>query len=845
MKRGASANSRDGSLAHYRRKREAGRTPEPFGGEGSPRPHLFTIQKHAARRTHYDFRLEHDGVLWSWAVPKGPSYDPDDKRLAVHVEDHPVEYADFEGVIPAGNYGAGGVIVWDKGAWEPLEDPTAGLHKGKLLFRLHGHKLRGEWTLVRTKKKGDQAISKDWLLIKHRDAYAGKDRPIPDESVLSGRTVEQVAHGDDRQARVREPLAKAPKRKVGAVELMLAETRDEPFDDRAFLFELKYDGYRLLARRDAGKVTLSYRGGSDVSALFPDLVTALQTLPGDAAILDGEVTVLDAEGRPSFQRLQQRARLHRALDVARATVELPAVFYVFDLLAFDELDARPLPLVARKAALERLLPALGPLRYADHVEARGVAFFEAARAHGLEGIVAKRKDAPYRGGRSPDWLKIRVERSRDFAVVGYAPSDKRPFAGLYLAELDGGRWIYTGRVGTGFSDAQLRTLKAQLDARARKRSPLDPEGPQPEGRAHVWSEPAIVVEVGFRERTDEGQLRQPRFLRLRDDKRPEDCVAEAAAAPAIEPTPEPPEPIPASARTVAFTNRDKVFWPEDGKTKGDLIAYYEAIAPFMLPYLADRPLVLTRYPDGIHGKSFFQKDAPGYVPPWLRTERMWSEHAQREIDYFVADDVPSLLYLVNLGTIPIHVWASRVRTLPTPDWCILDLDPKDAPFADVLTLAKAARALCEELGLPSYCKTTGSTGLHVLVPVGRACSHDQTKTLGELLARVLVADHPTIATVERVVGQRRGRVYVDFLQNGHGKTIVAPFSARPLPGAPVSMPLRWSEVGKKLTPQQFTIDDAVRRMARLGDDPMRPVIEEAPRLDRALERLATRLGSGR
>jgi bifunctional non-homologous end joining protein LigD len=800
------------------------------------------VQKHSARRIHYDFRLEHEGVLLSWAVPKGPSYDPDEKRLAVHVEDHPVEYADFEGVIPAGNYGAGPVIVWDKGSWEPLEDPGLGLQKGKLLFRLHGHKLHGEWTLVRTKKKGEGALSRDWLLIKHRDGYAGKDRPIPDESVLSGRTVEEVGSGRDRGEAIREMLAaaRAPRHAVEDVSLMLAETRPTPFDDPAFLFELKYDGYRLLTRRDAGQVRLFYRGGGDVSALFPDLCTALAKLPGATAILDGEVAVLDGEHLPSFQRLQQRARLHRALDIAHAAVELPAIYYVFDLLAFDGFDLRPLPLTTRKAALKSLLPALGPLRYVDHVEATGTAFFEAVRARGLEGVVAKRKDAPYRSGRSSDWLKIRHERSADFAVVGYAPSDKRPFAGLHLAGLRDGRWSYAGRVGTGFSEAQLKSLKTALDARARKGSPLDPKGPQPDGRDHVWSEPAIVVEVAYRERTDDGQLRHPRLLRIRDDKAPQECTDETAP-PIADPTPAAPEPIPASQRTVALSNRDKIFFPEDGKTKGDLIDYYEAIAPFMLPYLADRPLVLTRYPDGIHGKSFFQKDAPGYVPPWLRTERMWSEHAQREIDYFVADDVPSLLYVANLGTIPIHVWASRVRTLPTPDWCILDLDPKDAPFSHVLTLARAIKALCDELELPAYCKTTGSTGLHVLVPTGRLLSHDLSKTLGELLARVLCGEHPEIATIERVVGQRRGRVYVDFLQNGHGKTIVAPYSVRPLPGAPVSMPLRWSEVTSKLGPQQFTIANAVRRMQRLGEDPMRPVIDEAPRLERALERLTERL----
>ena len=842
----ASVPAKPRDLERYRQMRTAGSTPEPFGGEGAPRPHLYTIQKHAARRMHYDFRLEWNGVLLSWAVPKGPSFDPNEKRLAVEVEDHPVEYADFEGVIPAGNYGAGGVIVWDRGAWAPVEDIDEGLRKGKLVFTLEGYKLHGEWTLVRTKRRGVER-SKEWLLIKHRDAHAGKGRDPPDVSILSGRTVEEVAtgsrRGDALGARVRK--TKAPRRtlEVGGVTLMLAEVAERAFDDAAWLFELKYDGYRMLAGGGPGGARLRYRRGGDATPIFPDVAVAIGALAGDAFILDGEVTVLDDEGRPSFRRLQDRAQLTRALDIARASVELPATFYAFDLLAFGGHDLRPLPLVERKRLLRALLPPVGPIRFADHVEGDGVAFYDAVRARGLEGVMAKRADAPYVAGRVRDWLKIRAERTADFAVVGYAPSDKRALAALYLAvyeEARGvGRFVYAGRVGGGFTAAQLRALKARLDARRRPTPPIaPPPAPQPERAAHVWCEPEIVVEVRYRERTDDGVLRLPTFLRVRDDQTPRDCRREGPADP-LAPAAA-PEPIPASARTVPFSNRDKVFWPEDGYTKGALIDYYRAISPFMLPYLADRPLVLTRYPDGIHGKSFFQKDAPGYVPPWLRTERMWSEHAHREIDYFICDDEASLLYVVNLGTIPIHVWSSRVRTLPTPDWCILDLDPKGAPFADVVKLARAIRALTEEIELPSYVKTSGSTGLHVLLPLGRACSYDQSKTLGELVSRVIAGEHPAIATVERVIAQRGGRVYLDYLQNGHGKTIVGPYSARPLPGAPVSMPLRWSEVGAKLDPRAFTIANASARMEKRGD-PMVAAIDEAPRLDLALERLAARV----
>jgi bifunctional non-homologous end joining protein LigD len=451
--------------------------------------------------------------------------------------------------------------------------------------------------------------------------------------------------------------------------------------------------------------------------------------------------------------------------------------------------------------------------------------------------MAKRADSTYRAGRSRDWIKLRHERTGDFVIVG-CTEPKRGRVGLgalHLGAYDGETLRYVGRVGTGLNDKQLAATRAAIEADRRATPPFD--GPVPGGGPHLWCEPRQVCEVRFKEWTEEHLLRQPVFLRFRDDKRPEECELPARAN--AEPTP-PPEPR-AESHTVPYSNLDKVFWPDEGYTKGDLIEFYRAVAPWLLHYLRDRPVVMTRYPDGIGGKSFFQKDAPAFAPSWLRTERMWSEHASREIDYFIVDDEPSLLYVVNLGTIPLHVWASRVQTLERPDWCILDLDPKGAPFSDVIAVAKVVRELCEEIELPSYPKTSGSTGLHVLIPLGRLCTFDQARSVGELLARAVVARVPEIATIERVVSARAGKVYVDYLQNGHGKLIAAPLAARPVPGALVSTPLEWREVGPKLDPKRFTIETVPARLRRRKHDPLAPVVDEVPDLPRALERLAKKL----
>lgn len=829
-----------GKLETYRAKRKADRTPEPFGPVGLP-GQRFVVQQHAARRTHYDFRLEFDGVLKSWAVPKGPSPNPADKRLAVQTEDHPVDYVNFEGLIPPDNYGAGAVIVWDRGQWLALNDIAAGFGKGKLLFELRGHKLRGKWTLVKTKR-----AKSEWLLIKERDAYVSEQgtEGYPADSVLSGRTVEQVAEGDPRgrelAARLRK--RKAPQRDLSADGLrpMLA-TPGKPFSDPLWLFELKYDGYRLLAQKRDGQVTLFSRAGHDFTATFPEIAELFAALPFDRFIVDAEVVVLDERGLPSFALLQKRGRLTRRADVQRAMLDRPATAYAFDLLAFEGFDLRALPLVERKAALRALLPTVGGIRFSEHFEAQGEALFAEAERLGLEGIIGKRAASAYVSKRSTDWIKINAAKSDDFVVVGYLPPKQggKGFGALQLAQHRDGVLTYAGKVGSGFAQRDFAVLEPLLAAKPK----AEPPAAAPAERGAVWLADGPVVQVKFKHRTADGLLRQPVYLRTRDDKTPAECVWQTESethAESSEPSGVVADDSPAPP-TVAFTNLDKVFWPEEGYTKGDLIAYYEGISAWLLPYLSDRPVVLTRYPDGIEGKSFFQKDAPVYAPSWLRLETMWSEHAEREIRYFVLDDLPSLLYVANMGTIPLHVWSSRVAALERPDWCILDLDPKGAPLKHVIEIARHIHALCDEVGLPNFVKTSGSTGLHVLIPLGARYTYEQSRTLAELLARFTAKSLPEIATIVRSVSDREGKVYLDYLQNGHGRLLVSPLCLRPLPAAPVSMPLEWSQVNGRLKLERFNLRSA-RKWLRQHGDPLLPVLRDSIDMLAAVDALTRRLG---
>ncbi len=823
-------------LEEYRAKRASARTPEPFGAGDHPRPRLFVVQQHAATNLHFDLRLEHEGVLLSWAVPRGPCADPEVLRLAMQTEDHPLDYADFEGQIPEGNYGAGTVIVWDQGEWVPHGDVGSGLASGKLLFELRGHKLRGMWTLFRSGRKDDS--DRHWMLMKKPDAYAGEEFPWSEHSIFSGLTLEEARDGTSRFDALRVDVAACAEQSAvdaAAQRPMLARTAD-PFDDDGWIFEFKFDGYRVMLNKEGDRVTLYYRSGRDATALFPELVRAARKLPFDSLLLDGEVVAHNAEGMPSFQRLQSRAQLNRRSEIEVGAVRRPVSLFVFDLLAMDGYDLRDLPLTERKALLQRALSPAGPIRFSDHIPGNGRALFAQAQELELEGVIAKRAASRYRAGRSDDWLKIKSERTGDFVVVGWTrPKGQRPgFGALHLAAREASELVYLGRVGSGFRDTDLTAIAEELG------DPVDAPpctGAAPTGRDDVYVAPRLVAEVRYLMRTNDGLLRHAVFERMRDDKTPDECDA----PPIKDADPEPP-PMLEEARAFQPTNRGKVFWPDEGFTKGDLIAYYEAIAPFMLPYLADRPVVLVRYPDGIAGKSFFQKDAPAWAPPWLRTEKMWSDQTERDLDMFIADDRESLLFLVNMGTIPFHIGASRVSDAARPDWCVLDLDPKEASFQAVIEVARAIGELCRKIELDAYCKTSGSSGIHVLLPLGGAFTFEQSKTLAELIARVVEAEVPTIATTERSLKKRDGKVYLDTVQNGPGKLIVAPFSVRPRPGATVSAPLRWDELTPTLTIEQFTIRSMPERMESFqAVDPMAPILTTRPDLMAALTRLSEML----
>ena len=837
-------------LKRYRDKRDSRRTPEPFGGDddggraqralpaGAQR--AFVVQQHAARAMHWDLRLEIDGVLASWAVPRGPTLDPRKRRLAVRTEDHPMEYADFEGVIPDGNYGAGAMIVWDRGGYHTVDgvSPADGLEKGKLDLAFDGHKLRGRFALVQTKQDG----GKNWLLLR-KGAPPASDQELIDAqpaSVLSGLRVgdlrDAVSYAAAVEARAAELGAARRKLDVAAVRPMLARTSEEVFSKPGWIFELKYDGMRVLAEKDAeAGVRLFTRSGRNVTAGYPEVVLGLAHLPLEAFVLDGEIVTLDERGVSSFEKLQKRFSHSDPQAVARAQLETPVLLYVFDLLAVCGRDVRRLPLLDRKSLLEQFVPRHGQVRFIDHVDAEGEALFQVATENDLEGLIAKRADSRYEvGRRAATWLKIKVPRQARLTVVGWlrGRGSRERLGSLMLAWHAPGEdaWIYAGNVGSGLDDATIDRLLPTLEANALDAPVFEnvPERLAPGGR---FAAPRWVARVRYTEVTSAGSLRHPVLLELEEDGDLSSCVspldrdAAVEAAPVVEAAPEP---------DLQITRREKVFWPEEGITKGDLLDFYDAVWPWIAPYLEDRPLVLTRYPDGIDGKSFFQQNAPDWTPSWARHARIDST------DFFICNDRRTLLHVVNSGAIPLHVWGSRLSQIDHPDWLILDLDPKEAPFAHVVEVARHIHRLLDGLDTPHFVKTSGQAGLHILVPLRGQLGHDETRSLAEVFARVVCAELPEIATITRPVAARGDRVYVDFGQNGRGRLIVAPFSVRPKPCAPVSTPLTWGQVTTRLDPAKWNIHTVIRRMERDGD-PLRGVLETQADVGALLDALGRQL----
>jgi bifunctional non-homologous end joining protein LigD len=795
-------------LGEYHRKRDFAVTPEPKGAARAGNGRSFVIQKHAATRLHYDFRLEHGGVLWSWAVPKGPSYDPKEKRLAVHVEDHPLDYGDFEGVIPKGQYGGGSVVVWDRGTWDPLGDPAKMLKKGHIEFELAGEKCTGRWHLVRTgpPKEGHE----NWLLFKAKDDAADPARDVVEDSprsVKTGRSIEEVAADKDRVWSSKEGEKRRPK--VRAVDVSgVTGAEEAAFPDRlapelctlvtevpagdGWIHEIKLDGYRAMIRVDRGKATIYSRNDNDWTKAYAPIAAHAASLACKQAWIDGEVVIFREDGTSDFQALQN------ALGAGRTD---KLVFQAFDLPFLDGTDLRGATVLERKRVLAELLgrgPS-GPIQLLDHVQGHGDAFFAQACKHRLEGTIAKRAASPYRSTRTKDWLKIKCVSREDFVIGGFtAPKGARKGVGaLLIGTWDGGRLRYAGKVGTGFTETTIRQLVARLGPLVSDECPFSPTPPG--AKLATWVRPELVAAVQFGERTSDGILRHPSFKGLREDTTVE-ATAEAPPRPEIKRVQGRKGGAEALVGAVRITNPDRVLWKDTGVTKAELAAYYAAFADQVLPHVANRPLSLFRCPAGIDPAApvrgpkgcFFQKHASAGMPDGLHTVDVGEDEP-----YVWIDSVEGLLGLVQLGVLEIHPWGSRVDDLERPDRLIFDLDP-DAGLAweRVAEAALAVRARLDALGLASWVKTTGGKGLHVVVPLVRRASWEEVKAFCAGVAEAMVADEPKKYTATAVKARRTGKVFVDWLRNTRGATAVAAFSTRARAGAPISVPIGWDQLGE-------------------------------------------------
>jgi bifunctional non-homologous end joining protein LigD len=763
-------------LAAYRRKRNATKTPEPFT---SSRPKdgraIFVVQRHDARRLHYDFRLERDGALASWAVPKGVPLEPGQRALAVHVEDHPLDYATFEGEIPKGNYGAGTVEIWDNGTYELLEEKR----DGGLTVRLHGSRLEGTWTLIPAHLDGDE---KNWLIVRKRDESAPatvRNDYRPMLATLS----EALPSGDD------------------------------------WVYEVKWDGYRALGYVRGGDARLVSRNGNDLTGRFPELAKALvKAARSPECVVDGEVCALDEQGRPSFSAMQQGKR------------GTPLVYEVFDVLEIDGAPVVDLPLLERRERLEALLDTRVKTVQVSGFFDDGEALLEAATQQGLEGVMAKRPGSRYcEGKRTRDWLKIKTHGREEFVIAGYTKGEGRRssrFGSLVLATYRGDELRWVGNVGTGFDERTLDDVLGKLEPLARATSPLAvvPKMPKVRKADVVWVEPRLVCEVKFAEWTHDDHLRAPVFVGLRDDKPAQDVHRE--------------QPV---DERVKLSNLDKVFFAKERITKGDLVDYYRAVADVLVPHLRGRPFTMRRYPDGADGKAFFQKDAPSHMPDWIPTFHVQvstreSPPRRKWIDAPLVNDVDALLWMVNMGCIDMNTWYSRTDKPDRPDFVLFDLDPSpDVGFRETVQVALVVKAALDALGLVSFAKTSSAEGMHILVPVERRYTFEDTREFSEIVGGAVARTHRGLATTEWSKSKRRG-VLIDSNQNGEGKTIASVYSVRPRPGAPVSTPLRWDEVNEDLDPSAFTMEVVLERIRTHGDL-FEGVLTTRQRLDRALAAL--------
>jgi bifunctional non-homologous end joining protein LigD len=895
-------------LTTYKKKRAFDQTPEPTGGKAAAGTLRFVVQKHAATRLHYDFRLEMDGVLKSWAVPKGPSLNPQDKRLAMMVEDHPYDYRNFEGIIPKGNYGAGTVIVWDEGTFEPLEttgDKKADekallkqLKAGSLKFSMKGSKLKGEFALVKLKNGRDENA---WLLIKHRDKYAKEtDITKKDKSVLSKKTLEQVTkttqniYGQKtikpgttskdkpvKAARKKVAPKAAPRKKAAQKTAkkaappaedapkaafpktftpMLATLVDKPFEEEGWLYEVKWDGYRAVTMSNKGKVELISRNNKSFNEKFYPVYQAV-TAWGINAIVDGEICVLNEKGIAHFGSLQNW----------RSEADGELVYYVFDLLWLDGRDLTSLPLARRRELLKSIMPENENIRYSETFESSATEFLAAAGELGMEGIMAKKANSIYiPGDRTQNWLKIKANKRHEVVIGGYTNNEDSPklFSSLLVGVYEKGKLLYTGKIGTGFNTKLQKEMMASFRPLVVKTCPFTekPDVNKPSRFRHnpphatvTWLKPQLVCEVSYAEITDDGVMRHPSFEGMREDKPAKKVVAEKPVAagklltkkesiktqkmlqPAtrssrkslLNPTEE-TQVKKVNGHDLSFSNLSKIYWPEEKYTKRDMLNYYYQVAPYILPYLVNRPQSLNRYPNGIKGHSFYQKDVTGKAPDWIQQFPYHTSDGEDK-NFLVPQDEASLLYMANLGAIEMNPWNSTIETPDHPDWCLIDLDPdKGNSFEQVIETAQVVKQVLDEMGVKGYPKTSGSTGIHIYIPLSAKYTYDQCQLFGKIIATQVHERLPKFTSIERMTRNRRGKLYVDYLQNRPKATLAAPYSLRPKPGATVSMPLHWEEVKKGLQMKDFTIQNALARIKTEGDL-FKPVLGKGVNLEKLLK----------
>lgn len=810
----ARTKAKEDSLATYRAKRDFALTAEPSGASHPASGNGFVVQKHAASRLHYDFRIELDGVLASWAVTRGPSVNPDDKRLAVRTEDHPLDYARFEGTIPKGQYGGGTVMVWDNGTWEsiPGKDPRETLPEGHLHFILHGRRMQGEWILFRLKPRGKEK-GENWILRKVNDGFAGGSDDLIGThltSVDSGRTMEEIAAGKSvpmrkatttgQPAETRKPARKtksAAGKPPAFQPVQLAALVDHVPTGNAWLHELKYDGYRTLLAIGGGEGRAYTRSGLDWSDRFSRLIADAVALDVESALIDGEAVIVLPDGRTSFQALQA------ALKDDPGKID----YFAFDLLELHGEDLTQRPLVERKELLSALIgKGAGHLRYSDHIVGRGEQLFDSFCGAGLEGVISKRADARYSGSRSGSWVKTKCIRRQEFVIVGWLPSDKqRGFRSLLLGVNEHGRLRYAGKVGTGFTGDEMERLM-EIMAPLEQTSPTV-EAPRAAVRGAHWVKPRLVAEIAFMEFTDEGVLRHSSYLGLREDKKPEAVVLEVEAPVAVAAAPK-------KGSGIKVSNRDRVIFPEGKLTKGELADYYEAVAEIMLPWTGSRPISLVRCPQGRDKKCFFQKHDAGSFGDDVKQVAILEKDGHEESYLFV--DMPAgLLTCVQMGTIEFHGWGARIEDVEKADRLVFDLDPDESlKFKDVVSAAFHLQDVLGQMGLATFPMVTGGKGVHVIAPLTPTAEWPQVKDFAHRFATALAQAEPERFTAALAKAKRTGRIFIDYLRNQRGATAVMPYSARSRPFAPIAVPLTWDELKDLDTPAHWHIGDAAEMVKR-------------------------------